>query len=163
MFLPSSVAAIWSAEMPAWMPAPSVFLGWTPVSQVAPSRAWSPAPSPSARPLHLRQAAEARCRCSRNGSSAFMVGVNSKPVPFGGRASSLSRIMPFGMIDEPQADRRPSRRAGGRQRRDHGVQQRQRQRGAETAQERAARQDFLVMIMVPESSSSEMACSSRWR
>ena len=26
-------------------------LGWTPVSQVAPARAWSPGPSPSARPL----------------------------------------------------------------------------------------------------------------
>ena len=40
------------------MSAPSVFFGWTPVSQVAPARAWSPAPSPKARPLNLGEVAE---------------------------------------------------------------------------------------------------------
>src|SRR3954467_2136556 len=41
-------AAIWSTETPERIPTPSVFFGWTPVSQTAPSRAWSPLPSPSA-------------------------------------------------------------------------------------------------------------------
>src|SRR5260370_40868561 len=35
VLLPSSLAAIWSADTPARLPAPSVFLGGTPVSQDA--------------------------------------------------------------------------------------------------------------------------------
>ena len=56
--LPIFCAATWSTETPARMLAPSVLSGWTPVRKQASDRAWSPPPSPWAKPFVLGQAAE---------------------------------------------------------------------------------------------------------
>ena len=66
---------------------------------------------------------------SRNGSSGFIVGVNSKPVPsVGGRPPIHDHA--GRMVDESEADDGLSVTGGG-QRRNHGIQQRQGQRGAQ--------------------------------
>ena len=57
-----SSASIWSTDMPLRMSAPCVFLGCTPVSQLAPARAWSPGPSPSASPLRCARPVSTRSR-----------------------------------------------------------------------------------------------------
>ena len=70
---------------------------------VAVARAWSPGPSPSARPLTCASPLNT-LSCSRNGSSAFIVGLNSKfaPTVFGvhmnGRGLlSEAPMMPLGV------------------------------------------------------------------
>src|SRR6185436_12775518 len=103
VYFPSSRAAIWSAETPSWKSAPPVLYGWTPVRNVAVARAWSPGPSPSARPVTCARPLNT-LRSSRNGSSAFIVGLNSKfePTDFGvhmnGRGLlSQAPMMPLGV------------------------------------------------------------------
>ena len=59
----------------------------------------------------------------------------------GGRGRPPGDIAPHGHVNEPQApqpDGIGGRRGGGRHRRDHGVQQRQRQRRPQAAEERPA-------------------------
>ena len=103
VFLPSSFAAIWSAEIARRKSAPPVLYGWTPVRNVAVARAWSPGPSPSARPFTCASPPNT-LTYSRNGSSGFIVGLNSKfaPAVFGvhmnGRGLlSHAPTMPFGV------------------------------------------------------------------
>ena len=103
MYLPSSFAAIWSAEIPRRKSTPPVLYGCTPVRKVAVARAWSPGPSPCARPVTCASPLNT-LMCSRYGSSAFIVGLNSKfaPVVFGvhmnGRGLlSQAPTMPFGV------------------------------------------------------------------
>ena len=97
--LPNSRAAIWSAVMPSlisvgpWRPRRSQ--AWTPLSQAAVARGWSPLPSPN----------ESACRCanplrtstwSRNGSSGLRIRENSNPLPVCA-GTHCSWMTPFGM------------------------------------------------------------------
>ena len=89
--------------------------------------------------VDLRQAAEHQSMFSRNGSSGFMVRRELEARALGRRESSAH--------DDPVRDVDEARRTGGfrprwrrRKRRNHRIQQRQRQGGAQAAQERAAGQ-----------------------
>src|ERR1035437_1084222 len=82
------------------MSAPSVFFGCTPVSHVAPARAWSPGPSPRERPLICARLLSTSVR-SRNGANAFMVELNSKAAP-SPEGLQLDSMIPFGTYTKPK-------------------------------------------------------------
>ena len=99
-------------------------------------------------PCRGRSRLETTVSESRNGSSGFRIGLNSKPAPVVFGVQWLGRS-PIGTNTAPK-------RRGGfaavcavrRQRRHHGVEQRQRQCGAHAAQDRPPRNDILVMNMI---------------
>src|SRR6266478_973686 len=119
------------------MSAPSVFLTWTPVRNVDAARAWSPAPSfgsgtpgVSSSPLSTRT-------WSRNGASGSSTGVHANRAP---SAAGVHRSMmiPFGAYTT--ASRRGAFTVAAAKSGNHAVEQRQGERGAKSAQERATRQ-----------------------
>ena len=92
---PSSLAATWSTEIPSRMSAPEVFFGWIPVRKLDAARAWSPAPSPKARPL-LCVSPDRTKMSFRWASKGFKIRVNSKLGPSEAGVHA-SWITPFGM------------------------------------------------------------------
>ena len=93
MSRPIVSASIWSTDMPLRMSAPRVFRGWTPVSQLAPARAWSPGPSPSASPLRCARPLTTS-RSSRKGATGISVFENPNSVPTAAGVQSCM-ITPF--------------------------------------------------------------------
>ena len=120
---------IWSSEVPATKSSASVRLGALPVSHVPVLTACVPCSG--------RSRFETTVTWSRNDSIGLRIGLNSKPTPVVAGVQWLGRS-PIGTNTAPNRlvgaaavrDRR-------RQRRHHGVEQRQGQRGAQTAQNRS--------------------------
>ena len=141
--VPRTRAAIWSIDVPARMSGPSVFFGWTPVRNVAAARTWSPVPLAGQR--------ERR----GVGEAAY----DEQPVLERGERLQRHRQIAQGSLDGrcplvhdhavghvagEQPGRGPRRGAAdGGERRHHAVEQRQRQRRADAAQERPAGQRCL--------------------
>ena len=155
---PSSRAAIWSADTPARIPSPSVLTGRAPVRNVAPARAWSPAPSPPGRPLTCAKPLR-NVRCSRNGARPLPISLNSKfvPVPVGVHSPCRS-MMPFGTYTKPM--RSVGREAPSRGAAIAGTMASIKGSAIDTPMPRStARREraFCVKIMVADSS-SETAC-----
>ena len=135
---PSDCAISWSIDTPASTAEVSDRFGGMSVRNRVEARACTPAPVAAAGG-GLLASPDSTVSFSRNGSSGFIVAGNRKPAPSCGGCPLLHHHA-VRHVDDAEAERAAGRRLrGGGERRHHAVEKRQRQRGAQAAQDGAPR------------------------